>query len=228
MPRAVRIIVRSCAALPELPTVDVVPIDAIPDKAASNFQYHLIAMAASMFFMPRRRRVWAILGFAGAVFASPSARADAYYKISETVVGEEVAPRVTRHVTHWSADYYVTDKGVSVVETGARADGRVLPFDQPVAETNQLGTQYVSRFHRLPNGLDVTLDYDSFVLRRHIVETAAHACSVETTSTLKPGHDFFEFHRASDRVPIFIARRTFLSMRCEMPDVGGDVTFAPR
>jgi hypothetical protein len=144
--------------------------------------------------------------------------ADLAFHLSEDVVEDEVRPRHAHHETHWEGDYYVSDKAVTASGWGRKpADIRAVPFDTPVRSVNPWGSALTTTFHRNAQSLDVTIEYDSFVVERHVEMTGPQSCTDDVTSWLKPGHDLFEVHRRSNREPMFDSWRHYTNTRCRPP-----------
>ena len=149
------------------------------------------------------------------------AQADTLFRLTEEIVEQEVQPREARHTGRWQGDYYVADDGVSVSGWGGKASQKPIPYDSAHHGTTPQGSAYTSIFHRLPDGLDVRIEYDSFVLERRIVQTGVRTCADQVTVTLKPGHTFFEVRRLSTHEPMLESSRVYRISRCEFPPLLG-------
>ena len=143
--------------------------------------------------------------------------ADTLFRVTEVVREHEVKPRTSTYVTRWQGDYYVADEGVTVTGWTRKPTGKPVPYDQPHHGHDSAGSDYTSFFHRLPDGLDVRVEYESFVMERHIVQTGPQTCTEQISLSLKPGHDFYEVRRTSNHEPMFESIRTYTVSKCEFP-----------
>lgn len=143
--------------------------------------------------------------------------ADTLFRLTEVVTEQEVKPRVATHVTRWQGDYFVSDQGVYVSGWTRKHAEAPIPYDQPHAGNDLAGSHYTSVFHRLPNGLDVHIEYDTFVLERHIVQTGMQTCTEQVSLWLKPGHALYEVHRTTNHELMFDSSRSYTATRCEFP-----------
>ena len=154
-----------------------------------------------------------------AVAAPLHAAADTLFHISEVMVEQEVRPRVAEHRSRWLWDYYVGDSTVTV--SGWKTPGRPVPFDVTREVTGPTGLRYSAVFHRLQNGIDLVMEFDSFILERRIVQDGPQSCRVSTIATLKPGHDLFEKRRISNHEPIYLSTVTYTALSCTLPKLIG-------
>ena len=165
----------------------------------------------------RRSIVRSLAGFACCVFPLHPVQADTLFRLTETVSEQEVRPHVAKHVVRWQGDYYVADSGVSVSGWATKHASKLIPYDQPHAGTSIAGSPFTSTFHRVADGVDVRVEYESFVMERHIVQTGPQSCSEQVSLWLKPGHTLFEVHRTSNHELMFETTRTYTVTRCEFP-----------
>lgn len=76
-------------------------------------------------------------------------------------------------------------------------------------------------FHRLPNGADVRIEFGSYVFERRVIQTGPRTCADTVTVTLKPGRQFFEVHRLTNREPMFDSEMGETVTRCAFPPLVG-------
>lgn len=156
-----------------------------------------------------------------ALLITAPALADNLFRISEVVVEQEISPRQASHTVRWEGDYYVSDRGVSLVGWGHKATKEPIPYDKPHAGVSTQGSAYTSSFSRLEDGLVVKIEYSSFTLERVIRQTGPRTCTDAVTLTLQPGHDLFEVHRISNHEPMLENSRKYVSAKCEVPPLLG-------
>ena len=143
------------------------------------------------------------------------------FHIVEVVQEHEVEPWVDDHTVRWEGDYYVGPNAVTATGWGAKGPQPAIPYDQSHHGTTRQGSPFVSTFHRLPNGLDVRVEYESFVLTRHIEQTDPQTCTEDVSITLKPGHQLFEVRRIRNSERMFESSRVYAVHRCELPKLTG-------
>lgn len=150
------------------------------------------------------RFAWkALLSACALLLLFEQAAADTLFRVTEVVREREVKPRVETHLTRWQGDSYVADDGVTVTGWTKRPTGKPVPYDQPHHGTDSAGAPYTSFFHRLADGLDVRLEYESFVMERHIVQTGPQTSTQQITLSLTPGHTLYEVRRNSNHEVMF-------------------------
>ena len=137
--------------------------------------------------------------------------------MTEVVAEEEVSPTRAHHRVRWQGDYYVSDSGVSVLGFGRKGGGKPIPFDQPRTATNEWGSTSTSTLRRIPDGIEVTIEYGTFVLTRTVRKTGEASCSDTVTAVLKPGHALYEVHRLRNHELMLETRRDYVLVRCEIP-----------
>lgn len=151
------------------------------------------------------------------LWAARPATADTLFRLTEVVREREVKPRAATHVTRWQGDYYVADDGVSVSGWTMKRGGKPIPYDVPHAGTDSAGSHYTSIFHRLPDGLDVRIEYGTFFVERRILQTGPQSCTEQISVWLKPGQAFYEVHRTSNHELMFDSDRRYPVTQCAFP-----------
>ena len=171
--------------------------------------------------MRRMRRLSLALVGLVCAWATPVRATDLLFHIVEVVQEHEIEPRTDDHVVRWEGDYYVGPDGVTVTGWGIKGARLAIPYDQPHHGHTPQGSPYVSLYHRLPNGLDLSVEYDSFVLTRHIVKTDPQTCTDDVSVDLKPGHQVFTDSRIRNGDQMPETSKVYLVHRCAVPKLTG-------
>ncbi len=116
----------------------------------------------------------------------------------------------------------MSDTDVSVLGWGSKGGGTPIPFETPHVHDGSTTTSgFTSIFHRLPDGIEVVITYDSFVLDRRVVRTGRNACAMTVTATLRPGHTVFEVHGISNHEQMTEVTRVYTGLSCAFPKLLG-------